>query len=304
MYNSGHQQGQNVFMNGAHGHQRYGMQMNTAKPFPANQHHPQHSQHRQQPDHATHTHAANYAGHQHNSSTSAYVGTNQHFNPQPVRNGTPTHLQNGASRPPNEHWAQQLTLHREAQEATGTHPHARNHPTNKTMVGSSSEQTKKDEREERYRPLGTNDTDKHSWNELDLGGQGLRALASGLFNFHFLKKLYLNSNNLTHLSESIGQLRNLNHLDLSKNKLQTLPAELGMLVNLKTLLLFDNELETLPSELGSLYQLDMLGIEGNPELSPGFRSMIMEDGSKALITWLQESAERKYMRGLQGESRH
>lgn len=83
----------------------------------------------------------------------------------------------------------------------------------------------------------------------------------------------------------------LNHLDLSINNLQFLPAELGMLVNLKTLLLFDNALEQLPYELGYLYQLEMLGIEGNRDLDAQYRTILENNGTRALITSLQDHVD-------------
>lgn len=149
------------------------------------------------------------------------------------------------------------------------------------------------EQEERKRINGDKTSDKQSWTELDLGGQALRALANGMFNFRFLTKLYLRDNNLSTIPDRIGKLRALTHLDLSKNHLSFLPQELGMLVNLKTLLLFDNDLETLPYEIGQLYHLDMLGIEGNERINPEIKELMMENGTKALVSWLQESAPSK-----------
>lgn len=291
MYNQRQHQGQNVFMNGGHGHQQYGMPMNAPKGFQSQQHQ-SHSQLRQQQDHSGHGHAGNFGTHQHNASATAFTASTPQFNPTQLRNGTPNHLQNGLNRPPNEHWGQQLTLYRECQDMTGTHPHARVQANNKTSTGNA-EQSKRDGEQEdksRPRPGAPVETDKHSWTEMDLGGQGLRALSTGIFSFKFLKKLYLSNNNLRSVRPEIGKLRGLSHLDLSKNQLTYVPPELGMLVNLKTLLLFDNELDTLPYELGSLYQLEMLGIEGNPNLNPELKEMVIESGTKSLVSWLQDSA--------------
>ena len=156
------------------------------------------------------------------------------------------------------------------------------------------ETAKKDaEKEDRNRASNFNgiDTAVRGWNKLDLGGQGLRALSSPLFlSYSFLKELFLNNNKLAVLPPPIGRLRTLTLLDVSLNDLIELPAELGMLVNLRTLLLFDNHLETLPYELGFLYQLEMLGIEGNP-LNEDFKSIMVEEGTNALITTLREQAE-------------
>lgn len=296
MYNQGHQQGPNVYLNGNHGHQRFGLPVGVAKNFPnQSQHHQALPQHRQQQEHAGHSHSANFTNHQHNASTSGFPVSTQHFNPNQLRNGTPTQVPNGLSRPSNEQWQQQLSLAQQAREATGTHPHARNHPpVSKNGASGGMEITKKDsDREERNRPVFGAEADKQRWCDLDMGGQGLRAISVQLFNYPFLKKLYLNNNKLTTLPPAIGRLRGLTHLDLSVNELITLPPEVGMLVNLTSLLLFDNNLQTLPYELGSLYRLDMLGIEGNQSLDMNLKSIIMEEGTKALITTLREQSEGK-----------
>lgn len=128
---------------------------------------------------------------------------------------------------------------------------------------------------------------RQGWNALDFGGQGLRAMATSLFSYAFLEKLYLNHNKLKALPPSIGQLRKLTHLDLSGNELTELPEEIGMLSSLKNLYLFDNNIRTLPYEVGYLYRLETLGIEGNP-LNEVLKSHIMKDGTKALIKYLKE----------------
>lgn len=152
--------------------------------------------------------------------------------------------------------------------------------------------------EERNRTTNNQDLGQQQWNELDMGGQGLRALAPQLFAYPFLTALYLNNNKLQHIPPAIGQLRRLTHLDLSGNELTELPAEIGMLVNLKQLWLFDNHMEDLPHEIGYLHQLDMLGLEGNP-LHDGVKSFIMDDGTKALIETYREEVQGKRNPGLQ-----
>lgn len=291
MYNQGHQQGQNVFLNGAQGHSRFGMQLNAGKGFPnAAQGHSGHSQHRQQQDHAGHGQNSNFANHQQNATAAAFNGSTPQFAANQMRNGTPNSMQNGVGRPINEQWAQQLSLAQHAREATGSHPHARNHPA-VTKGSSSVTETRKDtDREERNRATNKNESDNQEWHELDMGGQGLRALSTPLFYYTFLTKLYLNQNKLSLVPPTIGRLRSLTVLDLSLNELTDLPPEVGMLVNLRSLLLFDNQIEALPYELGSLYQLDMLGIEGNP-LAEDIKGLVMEEGTKSLITHLREQAE-------------
>ena len=131
---------------------------------------------------------------------------------------------------------------------------------------------------------------RHDWVNLDISGQGLRVISSALFNFDFLRELYLSSNRIKTLPPSIGQLRNLVHLDASHNEIHDLPPELGMCVCLERLLVFNNEITTLPFELGYLHNLEMLGIEGNKDLNPDLRRMIIEKGTVALITHLRETA--------------
>ena len=273
-------------MNGGHSHTRYGMQMNNSKPFQGSGQHATQGHRGQQDHNGQH---GNYVSHQHNSSTPAFTNTTPHFGSNQLRNGTPGHLTNGVGRPPTEHWAKQLEAAQQARDAVTPHYHARNANVNKgTSV--SLDLNKKDadqQKEERHRATNNADDLQQQWNELDMCGQGLRALAPQLFDYPFLTALHLNGNKLTYIPPEIGQLRKLRHLDLSLNNLRELPAELGMLVNLKTLLLFDNELEDVPMELGYLYQLELLGIDGNP-IDDGIKSIIVEQGTKSLIAELRE----------------
>ena len=145
-----------------------------------------------------------------------------------------------------------------------------------------------------------NDTSQ-SWDALDMSGLGLRCLSPGLFDYKFLTKLYLNNNKLVTLPASVGKLRTLMELDLSLNHLSFLPEEIGMLVNLKSLLLFDNHLSYLPSELGSLHQLEMLGVDGNPlnDLDDTLRTLIMDEGTRGLVSKLRENAIRRSLDRMQ-----
>ncbi|KAB8664846.1 hypothetical protein FH972_026269 [Carpinus fangiana] len=290
MNNHHSQFSQNVFMNNGHnGHQRFGMPMNSSKAFQGSSHHGHHNQHhghRQQQDHAGH---GSYSNHHQNSSSSGFSAGTPHFAPGQLRNGTPGHTQNGLGRPPNEQWQQQLTLYQASREATGTHPHARNSNIAKGLSSSDVETTKRDaDREERNRAIQrNNEQSEQLWLQMDMGGQGLRALSPALFRYDFLTKLYLNSNNLTFLPPAIGRLKNLEELDLSLNLLVHLPPEMGMLVNLKSLLLFDNQLHDLPPDLGSLFKLEMLGIEGNP-LAEDLKTLMIEEGTRSTIAALRE----------------
>ncbi|KAF2174740.1 hypothetical protein K469DRAFT_613413 [Zopfia rhizophila CBS 207.26] len=296
MFNQGHgHQGHNVMMNGSTSHQRYAMQMNLGKPFQHNQNHQHHSQsHQHHQDHSGGTHGGQY-NHQHTISSGGLSNAQPHFAPSHLKNGTPGSVHSGLSKPPNEHWAEQLQLAQRAREMTQSHSHARNHPsTNKGVVAGTSNGVQKEaEKEERNRPAAVRTEDSkenHIWTVLDLGGQNLKVLTTALFQYTFMTKLYLNCNKLSFIPSAIGRLRHLNHLDLSLNELRLLPPEVGMLVNLRQLLLFDNHLDHLPYEMGSLYQLEMLGIEGNP-LPDELKSIIVEHGTVELIKHFRENAQ-------------
>jgi CCR4-NOT transcription complex subunit 6 len=300
MFNQGHgHQGHNVMMNGGANQHRYGMQMNLGKPFQHNQNHQQHGHgHQQHQDHSGTGHGGQY-NHQHNISSGGITNVQPHFGASHMQNGTPGSVHSGLSKPPNEHWGEQLQLAQRAREMTQSHSHARTHPSvNKSVVaGTSNGMQKESDKEERNRPAGQSiqeDKENHIWTILDFGGQNLKTLTPALFQYGFLTKLYLNSNKLTTLPEGIGKLRNLTHLDVSLNELRYLPQEIGMLVGLKQLLLFDNHLDNLPSELGSLYQLEMLGIEGNP-VPEDLRNLITEHGTSELIKHLRENAPGKQL---------
>ncbi|KAL9055675.1 MAG: hypothetical protein Q9162_003401 [Coniocarpon cinnabarinum] len=291
MYGQGHQQGHGVYLNGGHSQSRYGGLPLNSKPF---QNSGQHSAqgHRAQQDH--NGQHSTFVNHQHNSSTPGFSATTPHFHGNQLRNGTPSHLTNGnTGRAPTEHWNRQLEAYTQSREAHGGHYHARTANVSKGTSIGVIENGKKDAdkvQEERHRVSNAALDMLQQWSELDMGGQGLRALAPQLFTYPFLTALHLNGNSLTILPPAIGRLRKLQHLDLSGNQLHELPPELGMLVDLKTLLLFDNRLEELPLELGYLYQLDMLGIEGNP-IESSIRTIMMEHGTKALIAELREHTQ-------------
>lgn len=137
-------------------------------------------------------------------------------------------------------------------------------------------------------------TEQHSWDELDLGGQGLRAISPTLFSsYRFLRRVDLNHNTLKYLPSEIGELRSLTHLDLSNNELTELPPEIGMLSKLKQLEVFDNQISSLCYEIGFLYRLEFLGIWGNP-LEEGQKQKIKEGGTKALIHYMRESMPGKF----------
>lgn len=294
MYNQQHaHQGHNVMMNGARGNF---MQMNMNKPYQqhgqAHQHHPH--GHQQHQDHAAALHGTQY-NHQHTSSSGAVSNTQPHFAAGHLQNGTPGSVASGLSKPPNEHWAEQLQLAQRARENTQSHGYARNHPSvNRSVVAGNTNGVQGDaDKEERNRPAGNRVEEAKKnrvWTVLDISGQSLKVVNAPVFRYQFLTKLYLNCNKLSFVPPSIGTLRSLQVLDLSLNELCELPPEMGMLVNMKQLLLFDNRLQTLPFELGSMYQLEMLGIEGNP-FQEDLKSIIVEQGTTELIKYFRENAE-------------
>ncbi|KAG8846672.1 Glucose-repressible alcohol dehydrogenase transcriptional effector, partial [Serendipita sp. 405] len=128
-----------------------------------------------------------------------------------------------------------------------------------------------------------------TWNILDMGGMSIKNLSRGLFNFNFLTTLYLNHNNLTTLPPDVSRLRNLIHLDLTGNQLNVVPPALGMLTNLRELFLFDNNLTSLPYQLGNLHQLEMLGIEGNLKMDEKIKSIAINEGTIAVISYLRDN---------------
>ncbi|KAF2260967.1 glucose-repressible alcohol dehydrogenase-like protein transcriptional effector [Lojkania enalia] len=293
MFSQGHShQSHSAMMNGGGaGHQRYGMQMNLGKPFQHNQTHQHHAHaHQQHQEHAAGTHGGQY-NHQHNISSGGLSNAQPPFAPGHLQNGTPSSVHSAVSKPPNEHWAEQLQLAQKAREMTQSHSHARNHPSvNKSVVAGTTNGVQKEaDKEERNRHAVPHANEDHIWTILDFGGQNLKVITASLFQYDFLTRLYLNCNKLTFLPPAIGRLRQLTHLDVSLNELQFLPPEIGMLVNLKQLLLFDNQLRDLPFELGSLYQLDMLGIDGNP-IPEDMRSIVIEQGTTELIKYFRENA--------------
>lgn len=288
MYSQNPQQGQNVFLNGSnHSHSRYGGVHVGSKPFAGSGH-----AHRGQQDHIGQVHGGSYVSHQHNGSTPTFTAAGSHFTPGQLRNGT--HVTNGVGRALTDSHQKQIEFAEQSRNATGAHFHARNSNTNKAPSLAALNALKdKDglEPEERQRVGGSEVTQAHRWSELDMGGQGMKALTPHIFMYYpFLTSLYLNNNRLETLPKSIGELRHLTHLDVSQNALSELPAEIGMLVNLKSLWVFDNNLQSLPNEIGYLHQLDMLGIDGNP-LDEHLKNYVLEEGAKPVVEHFQSMIE-------------
>lgn len=210
-------------------------------------------------------------------------------------NGHANHSENFTQNPL---WQRQLQLAAESRQAQSQPNH---HAKKDGVVSLKSkvidqapvEEAPEDGEDDRSCAPTNAENSRQDWNALDLSGQGLRALSRSLFMYDFLTKLFLDDNRLPVLDPVIGQLRRLTHLDVSHNDIRYLPEEIGMLVDLKELLAFDNRLETLPREIGNLFKLETLGIEGNSKLDDELKERIMRDGTKGLITYIRETAERK-----------
>lgn len=294
MFNSHNHRQNHGLLNGGAAHQNFQPQINLNKAFQSQSHgHSSHHMSNQHNEHSGLSGQHSYGNHQHSMSTSTLSNTTPHFTPAHLQNGTPE----SSSKPPNEHWAEQL---REYQRMKMTETHHRTHYYARTtssvsrFAGTTPMNNKSDTEEhgERRRVVDESD-DMGTWDAMDMCGQGLKGMAPALFkHYPKLRKVYLNWNKLGSVPPQIGQMRFLTTLDLSMNNLSCLPPEIGMLTNLKKLLLYDNQLDDLPYELGSLYQLEMLGIEGNP-LRPDYKERLMEHGTQELIRYLREQAPRK-----------
>ncbi|RKF54134.1 Glucose-repressible alcohol dehydrogenase transcriptional effector [Golovinomyces cichoracearum] len=299
MYNQSHQS-QHGRVNGG------GRGMPIMYSFQHQNSHQQHTQHHTniQQDQSSHTTNGSVLNRHSNHSSSVLTNSTPTFTPSSLHNGQPVATRGGQTLPINEHWSEQLLLHKEserlhydAKDRGVTNYFARSKAqNNKGLVPALPPSEPADVNDGVSNDLGrmsnqSSTTRRQDWHNMDLSGQGLRVLTSPLFNYVFLRELYLASNNLTQLPPSIGNLRHLTHLDASNNQLSRLPRELGMCVYLKQLLVFDNQIMKLPHELGSLFQLEMLGIEGNP-LDSVQKSVIMENGTKALIHNLREHAPK------------
>jgi CCR4-NOT transcription complex subunit 6 len=292
MYNHNGQQGQHVMMNGGQNHQRYGMQM------PKYQHQNNHQHHNHTNQHHNQHHQGGHMGHQHNHSSGNLGSSTPNlggYGPNHNQNGVSDSLQDEMEEPMNEHWQEQLQLAAESRQASSPHHYARTVAQAYPRAGHSTgpgTATEDQQTEDTGRIKKAPKDPKQHWDEIDFGGQGLRALSDALFHYDFLQKLHLNFNKLDRLPPSIGQLKQLTHLDVSSNQLVELPEEVGMLTNLQRLLLFDNQIQSLPFEMGFLYNLEILGIQGNP-LDEDLKTKIMHEGTKELIVYLRENMPGK-----------
>lgn len=308
MYGQNHQQGQHSRLNGAPTGQRMPMLYNNYQQPPAHQLQA-HAQHHQpiQPDHTGHGAGGNVSVIGHHSSYSSGVLPNASPFATNLQNGHGSTTRGGQAQQINDHWAEQLRLHKEAERAHSAmiEQHQPNFyarlkaDQNKGVAGpaptTNSQASADNDAEDRRRPTAiTKPKQRQEWYNLDLSGQGLRAISSALFSYTFLQELYIASNKLSSLPPAIGELRQLTLLEASYNQISELPPEIGMCTQLKSLFLFENNIRTLPFELGSLSLLEMLGVEGNP-LNADLKQEIMERGTKSLISLLREQAPGKIL---------
>jgi len=191
-----------------------------------------------------------------------------------------------------EHWTHQLRLAEETRSNEQPHHHARKEGVVPKTASLVVELDSADGGEEYNRTTIDVAESRQNWNSIDMSGCRLNTVSPPLFDHYgFLTKLYLDNNELLYLSTAIGQLRSLEHLDVSRNQLMAIPSEIGMLSRLRELLLFDNKIRELPAEIGLLYRLETLGIEGNDQLDEDQRTMMIEQGTKALVTHLREESQ-------------
>ncbi|RDW83427.1 hypothetical protein BP5796_04918 [Coleophoma crateriformis] len=304
MFNQSQQHGQHGRVNGGPAGQRLPMMynyqhQNSHQQQQHTQHHPSLPQ-----EHTAHQTNGAVIGHHSSYSSGVLSSSTPSFTPNNLQNGhsAATTTRGGQAQQINEHWAEQLKMHKDTERAHASmvEQHAPHHYARikagenrglNLAVASAPASTTQDNETNRGRPATfESPVKRQDWHNMDLSGQGIRVLATPLFNYTFLTELYVASNKISQIPSAIGQLRGLKLLDASNNQLTELPAELGMCVYMEQLLVFDNNIRTLPHEIGSLYQLKMLGIEGNP-LDAGMKQEIMEKGTKALILQLREQAQ-------------
>ncbi|KAI0014927.1 glucose-repressible alcohol dehydrogenase transcriptional effector [Xylariomycetidae sp. FL0641] len=305
MFGPNHQQGHNPRLNGVPGGRGMGPQMmyNFVPQQGTHQHHTHPQQHHQglQQDHTGH--AGSTAPLNHSAFSSGLVSSVTPFTPSAQQNGNTPGSRTGPGQQFSEHWNEQLKSYKESERAHQTmteqhQPHyfARLRASENKGIGpvlppSNAADSVDGELEDRGRPVNVDKAlDRQDWLNIDFSGQGLKNLSLMLFDHYaFLTELYLASNNLTRLPKEIGQLRSLRYLDVSFNQLSELPAELGMCTPLRQLLLYNNNVHHIPHELGALHFLELLGIHNNP-LAPEYKTKLVEEGTKALINHLKESA--------------
>lgn len=274
---------QQHMMNGGQNHQRFnGMHLPKQQhAFHQGQHHGNQQQ-------------VGHLGHQHNISGNAFQSTTPNLHPfgqDQLQNGN---RDDGLEEEygGNEYWQEQQRLFDECRDMSEGHHRARTYAQqSKTLsfggpIGSAGDDAAV---EDKVRSSTAQMQNRQAWTELDLGGQGLRALSSNLYQYSFLTRLDIPHNNLRELPAKMGQLKNLEYLDVSFNHLAALPDEIGMLTNLRTLLVCGNrDLTGLPSSVGYLYKLDTIAVM-DTILPDDQKQALLDGGTKALVNHLLET---------------
>lgn len=274
---------QQHMMNGGQNHNRFnGMHLPKQQhTFHQNQHHNAQQQMGQ-------------IGHQHNISGGAFQSNtpNLHAYGQ-------DQLQNGNrddgiddEYSGNEYWQEQQRLFEDCRDMSEGHHRARTYAQQSkslTFGGPLGAAADDATVEDRVRSSTAQSQNRQAWTELDLGGQGLRALSSNLYQYSFLTRLDIPHNHLRELPAVLGQLKSLEYLDVSFNHLVALPDEIGMLTNLKTLLICGNrELNGLPWSIGYLFKLEAIAVL-DTIMGEDQKQALLDGGTKALVNHLLEN---------------
>jgi hypothetical protein len=98
---------------------------------------------------------------------------------------------------------------------------------------------------------------------LNLSGNRLEELPTGILDLPALKALYVGGNRIQTVPCRIGDMLSLEILYLGGNQLRDIPATIGKLKNLISLVLCDNQLETMPSTIANLQKLESLSLHNN-----------------------------------------
>lgn len=267
------------------------------------QHQNYHGHHNQH--HGAQQHGAQM-GHQHNLSAGAFQGATPHlgaaYGQEHLQNGNRDGAQHDDLEDGSEYWQEQRRLYLEAETMNEGHHRARTVAqqtkglTFSGALGNAGDDVSVEDKTRNLTLPPTNS--RQAWTELDLGGQGLRALSPNLYKYAFLTRLDIPHNLLRNLPSAIGQLKSLEYLDVSFNQLESLPDEIGVLMNLKTLLFSGNYISVLPNSLGYLHKLELIGCmpASSIELEKDQKVQMAEGGTKALTHYLLNTMERKYLK--------
>eukprot|EP00123_Amoebidium_parasiticum_P021135 comp62153_c0_seq1/m.47910 comp62153_c0_seq1/g.47910 ORF comp62153_c0_seq1/g.47910 comp62153_c0_seq1/m.47910 type:complete len:1269 (-) comp62153_c0_seq1:480-4286(-) len=108
----------------------------------------------------------------------------------------------------------------------------------------------------------------HNLHSLNLSGNHLTNLPESMQELVHLRRLGVNSNRLTEkgIPEALGNLTKLTMLSMSNNHLSTIPPQLCACSQLRRLHLDYNNLQTLPPDIYLLFELEVLSVNGNPNL--------------------------------------